>query len=478
MLSALPATLAALGASPRSAARNHPAQSHPAPALQTLQQDFLNLRFGLFICLNTASYSELEWADPNFPPAAFNPARLDCAQWARAAKSAGMTYGCLTTKHHDGFCIWRTRTTPHSVAGSPFGRDVVKEYTEAFRAHGLKPVLYYSILDFHHDIRPRFVTRKQIDLIKAQLTELLTDYGEIPAIVFDGWDCGWARLDYSVIPFQEIYDHIKSLQPRCLVIEHNAKQYPEDYLFYADVKHFEQNAGQNISLANQVPAQSGPCLQSSWFWKTTFPNEELKPVRSIIHEWLIPFNRAHTNLLLNVAINREGTIDANALARLAEVGRAMPKLDPVPQLPPQGPPILTPNLALRRKTYCSSYFGSSGPDLVNDGNFRSFWSCGYGRPGGWIEIDLETPVRFNTVAFTEPVGARGYSPATRIRSYKVECLQADGWTAVAAGNAAAMTRVHRFGAVTARRVRLSFEAEEDMPGISEFGVYNEPERTL
>lgn len=106
----------------------------PSTSLDALQRRFVDLRFGMFIHFNMPTYVDEDWPDPDALPELFNPVKLDCRQWARAAKSAGMTYGCLTTKHHSGFCIWDTKTTDYSVMSSPFKRDVVKEYVDAFRA--------------------------------------------------------------------------------------------------------------------------------------------------------------------------------------------------------------------------------------------------------------------------------------------------------------------------------------------------------
>src|ERR1700743_3833141 len=139
--------------------------------LHSLQQQIVDLRFGMFIHFNIPTFMDQDWADPDASPTLFNPTHMDCSQWARAAKSAHMTYGCLTTKHHSGFCIWDTKTTDYNVMNSPLKRDVVREYTDAFRAQGLKVCLYYSILDTHHRLRPGMITRRHIDMIKAQLTE-------------------------------------------------------------------------------------------------------------------------------------------------------------------------------------------------------------------------------------------------------------------------------------------------------------------
>src|SRR6201998_1075652 len=143
--------------------------------LLDLQQQFVDLRFGMFVHFNMATFQDREWGDPTAPPDLFHPAALDTDQWAAAAKSAGMTWGCLTTKHHDGFCIWPTSTGVASVKDTPRHPDVVKAYADSFRAHGLKVALYYSILDLRNDIRHFNVTRDKIELIKAQITELLTN---------------------------------------------------------------------------------------------------------------------------------------------------------------------------------------------------------------------------------------------------------------------------------------------------------------
>jgi alpha-L-fucosidase len=99
----------------------------------------------MFIHFNIPTFMNQDWPDPEASPKIFNPIKLDCNQWALAAKSANMSYGCLTTKHHSGFCIWNTATTDYNVMNSPLKRDVVKEYVNAFRANGLKVMLYFSI---------------------------------------------------------------------------------------------------------------------------------------------------------------------------------------------------------------------------------------------------------------------------------------------------------------------------------------------
>src|SRR5260370_8318927 len=142
------------------------------PLLQ-LQQEFVDLRFGMFIHFNLATFQDREWGDPKDPPSVFNPSNLDTEQWARAAKSARMTWGCLTTKHHDGFCIWPTSTGVASVKDTPHQTDVVKAYADSFRAHGLKVALYYSMLHLRNDIPHFTVTPHTLKPLTPHLTDLL-----------------------------------------------------------------------------------------------------------------------------------------------------------------------------------------------------------------------------------------------------------------------------------------------------------------
>src|SRR6202043_1264372 len=121
--------------------------------LLDLQQRFVDLRFGMFVHFNMATFQDREWGDPTSSPDLFRPTALDTDQWAMAAQSANMTWGCLTTRHHDGFCIWPTLTRGASVRQTSHQIDVVRAYVNAFRAAGLRVGLYYSILSLRDDIR-------------------------------------------------------------------------------------------------------------------------------------------------------------------------------------------------------------------------------------------------------------------------------------------------------------------------------------
>lgn len=289
---------------------------------EELRKSFMDLKFGMFIHFNMGTYHEKEWVDPGQDPASFNPVRLDCNQWARGAKSAGMKYAVLTTKHHDGFCLWDSQVTDYDVASTPLkGRDIVREFCDAFRKAGISPCIYFSIWDRTLGIEEE-VTRKDIELIKTQLKELLTQYGDFKLIVFDGWgNCGtkWTQADHD-----EIYAYIKSLQPQILITDHYQlrRGVSQDEAYKnVDIFHYEEPFGEWAPVGNKFASQQGPCIQSQWFWKKKFPEEELMSVDDIVNKHLKVLEERRCNFLLNCAPNPDGLLDENVMKRLAEVGK-------------------------------------------------------------------------------------------------------------------------------------------------------------
>ncbi|PSL30712.1 alpha-L-fucosidase [Chitinophaga ginsengisoli] len=434
--------------------------------LATLQQQFVDLRFGMFIHFNIPTFANQDWPDPEAPASLFNPTKLDCNQWAATAKAANMSYGCLTTKHHSGFCIWDTKTTDYNVMNSPLKKDVVREYVNAFRAKGLKVMLYYSILDTHHKLRPHEITRKHIDMVKAQLTELLTNYGDITALIIDGWDAPWSRISYDDIPFEEIYRLIKSLQPNCLVMDLNAAKYPTEALFYTDIKSYEQGAGQHISKeANRLPALSCLPINSAWFWKTNFPTTPVKDPVKLVDDILVPLNKAWCNFILNVAPNTDGLIDPNAVKALEEVGKRWKNTGAMPALTPAIAPIISSNIAKFQRSNSSWSDDMNIMDFANDDRFTSSWQSNPTVKQPWYEIDFDKAQRFNMISIVED--------GSNIKKYHLEYEDNGTWKPLAKGEGEGHVKIHRFDSVWGGRVRIVIDEFSAPPAIAEFGVYNE-----
>jgi len=201
-----------------------------------LREDFLKLRFGLFLHFNMATYFNREWANGYEDTALFKPGKLDCKQWAEVASAAGMKYGVLTVKHTGGWCLWDSDHTAHDITRFIHyknGRgDIVREFVDAFRARGLKIGFYYcfpgdfsssgygnAVPDGMPDLHglPPEAAGDYVGFIKKQLTELLTNYGPVDLLWIDQYS-----NKYTLSNWQEIRAHIKSLQQRCLVIGNNA----------------------------------------------------------------------------------------------------------------------------------------------------------------------------------------------------------------------------------------------------------------
>lgn len=436
--------------------------------LAQLQQEFINLRFGMFIHFNIPTFMDDDWADPDASPSIFYPRKLDCNQWAEVAKEANMAYGCLTTKHHSGFCIWNTKTTDYNVMNSPFKRDVVKEYANAFRKQGLEVMLYYSILDTHHKIRPGWINPRHIEMIKEQLTELLTNYGEIKALIIDGWDAPWSRISYDEIPFEDIYRLIKSLQPNCLVMDLNAAKYPAEALYYTDIKSYEQGAGQHISKdSNKLPALSCLPVNTAWFWKPDFPNVPVKAPEFIVNDNIIPFNNVYCNFILNAAPNRDGLIDDNAVEAFRKIGKLWKNEGPVKQLLPSVPPIISRNIAKNKPTNSSWGNDMNIMDFVNDDNFRSAWESNKAVDKPWLEIVLgDYEQNFNMITIAQE-GENNFG------KYRLEYYKNSKWNLIFSGENDDIIKIHRFDDVYGNRVRLLIDKFSKPPVIAEFGVYNE-----
>ena len=310
-------------------------------SLHQLQQEFVDLRFGMFVHFGLPTFQSADWTDPDLDATVFNPTRLDTRQWVSTAKSAGCKFICVSVKHHAGFCMWNTATTDYNVMNTPLHRDVLKELTTALREAGMQVMFHFSILDTHHRIRHTWpFTGEKTEFIKAQLRELLTDYGPVNTIMFDGWDAPWGRISYSDISFPEIYSFVKSIQPNCLVMDLNGAKYPKDALFYSDISCYEQGAGQRISADdNRLPAMACYPLQRTWFWKESFPTDELKDVEQIVRENIIPYNNAYCTYILNAAPNREGLIDPNAVASMRHIGEIWKNTGHIIDVPAAPEPI-------------------------------------------------------------------------------------------------------------------------------------------
>lgn len=445
--------------------------------LHQLQQEFEDLRFGLFTHFGVPTYVEADWSDPDTPASIIDAPRLDCNQWARAAKSANMTYGVLSVKHHNGLCLWDTKTTDYNVMNSKLHRDVVAEYCKAFHEQGLKVMFHFSVLDTHHRMRRHKLTPAHVEMMKQQITELLTRYGEVTAFMFDGWEAPWGRISYDDVSFPEVYKLIKSLQPNCLVIDMNSHKYPREELFYSDIKFYEQGAGQIIDAnSNQLPAMACLPMQRTWFWKQSMPTDQMRSAEEIVFDNLVPYGKAHCSFVLNAAPNRDGLIDDNALATLRHIGTLC--RDDVKHHYPVAPciaPIVQRNVALNKPSESSWSDDTALMDYANDDNYSSAWRSHPSVKEPWWEVELGRNYPVNMIVLTEPQGGV-------IQRYRLQTRATDGdWETLFEGSSpnssedkpTSRVKIHRFDTRQAAFVRIQILSSNGAPAIAELGVYEE-----
>jgi alpha-L-fucosidase len=355
------------------------------PPLQSLLEELVDLRFGMFNHFNMGTFTDEEWASPNRDPKLFAPSGVDCAQWAAAAAAANMSYGVLTTKHHDGFCLWPSQHTSYNVASSSYPHDVVQQYVTAFRGAGLKVGLYFSIWDRTHGVQAYgghvsdqtlAVQPAHITYVLNQITELLTNYGKIDLFVTDGY--AW-QMGQQAMPYQQIRELVRSLQPGCIMIDHGGLSVP----WLGDAIYFEEPLGITSPAGNTYASVQGTTITpAGWFWHPRDPTTEPLSRDSIVAH-LTDLEPKWTSFLLNCPPNRSGRLDDNMVARLAQVGAAWspnPARAPLPEQQPRCEHPITPISA-----YATGWHTGEGARGVIDGrsdvNSETCWSTWSSTPG-------------------------------------------------------------------------------------------------
>jgi alpha-L-fucosidase len=313
----------------------------PAPENLKAREWFQDAKFGLFI--HWGVYSVLgdgEWvmnqqripiADYEKLPPFFNPQEFNAAEWVALAKAAGMKYITITAKHHDGFAMYDSKVSDYDIVErTPYKKDVLKALADECRKQGLKLFFYYSQLDWHHpDYFPRGQTGqtsgrpdsgdwdRYIDYMDAQLTELLTNYGEIGGIWFDGW---WDRPD-AKWRLEQTYALIHRLQPQALVgANHHKKPFDGE-----DFQMFEKDLPGHNTAGFSADAEIGSlplemCDTINGAWGFNLQDRRHKSPRDLIH-LLVKGAGYNANFLLNVGPMPNGKIQQEHQNRLREVGQ-------------------------------------------------------------------------------------------------------------------------------------------------------------
>lgn len=453
------------------------------PVPEPKQVEWQQMETYAFIHFGLNTFNDREWGYGDTDPKVFNPTNLDCEQWAQTLVKAGMKGVILTAKHHDGFCLWPFEGTDYSVKNSPWKNgkgNVVKELSEACKKYGLKFAVYLSPWDRH---QANYGTPEYLPYFYAQLHDLLTNYGPVFEVWFDGANGGdgWYggakdirtidRKNYYNYP--RIYEMLDSIQPQAIIFSDggpgcrwvgNEKGFAGatnwSFLREGEVhpgyeKSYELQYGH--ADGNQwVPAECDVSIRPGWFYHPEEDDRVKSPdqlvdlyYRSVGH---------NATLLLNFPVDRRGLIhpvdSANAV-RFHEMIQQQLKTNLVAGM--------TPKVSNERG-------GDFVASALTDDNFDTYWATEDGVTTADIEFSFDTPTRMNRMMLQEyiPLGQR-------VKAFVVEYLDKDTWLPVKLNEETTTIgykRLLRFETVQTKGIRIRITDARGPLCLSNVGVYD------
>jgi len=446
------------------------------------QMRWQEMEYYAFLHFSINTFTDQEWGGGDESPNLFNPKDLDCRQWARICKEAGMKGIILTVKHHSGFCLWPSKYTEFSVKNSPWkdGKgDVVRELADACKEYGLKLGVYLSPWDRNSADygKPEYIT-----YFRNQLTELLTNYGPIFEVWFDGANGGSGyyggaketrKIDRKTYyDWSNTYALIRKLQPDIVIWNDGGDR--------GDLRWVGTESGfvgeTNWSLLNAtgdvpedmlrygvengdswVPGEVNTSIRPGWFYHT-YEDNSVKTLPKLLDIYYSSFGRNAT-LLLNFPIDTRGLIHENDAKASRDLAAAVKESFAV-------------NLAEKAKISASNLRGNSkefGAEKTIDGNKDTYWATDDGMTNASLTIDFPKPTTFNRFLVQEYILL-----GQRVKAFTVEAFVNGTWKEVAKATTIGYKRILRFQGVKATQVRFTITDSKSCPLISNLGIYNAP----
>lgn len=446
------------------------------------QMVWQNMESYAFVHFSLNTYTDQSWGFGNEDVKLFNPQQADCRQWARICKEAGLKGIIITAKHHCGFCLWPSKYTEYSVKNAPWKEgkgDMVREMADACKEYGLKLGIYLSPWDRNSADygKPEYIT-----YFRNQLTELLTNYGPVFEVWFDGANGGngyygganeTRTIDRTTYyDWENTYELIRKLQPNCLIWNDGGDR--------GDLRWVGTEAGYvgetNWSLLNAtgdvewgmlhfglengnawVPAEVNTSIRPEWFYH---PSEDTK-VKTVPQLMDLYYNSIGRNgtMLLNFPIMPNGLIHPNDEKAAQEFGKAVKETFSV-------------NLAAKKRAKASNVRGNAkafGADKAIDKSQDTYWATDDAVSNASLTIDLGKPTLFNRFLAQEYIRL-----GQRVKAFTVEAFVAGKWQEVAKGTTIGYKRILRFPSVRATQLRLTITDSKSCPLLSNVGIYNAP----
>ena len=463
----------------------NPEAPKPVGALPpTYQLPWHEMEYYAFIHFNMNTFTDMEWGTGGEDPALFNPTELDVNQWVKVIKDAGMKGVIITAKHHDGFCLWPSKYTEHSVKNSPWKNgkgDVIRELSDACKKAGLKFGVYLSPWDRNHAEygRPEYVT-----YFHNQLRELLTNYGEIFEVWFDGANGGSGyygganetrTIDaHTYYQWDKTFAIVRELQPNATIFGDEGPniRWIGNELGYGTPTNWNPFTS-NPSLQgkdhlhhlgegdengiNWIPAEADVSIRPGWYYHAR-EDHQVRPLEKMVDIYYASVGRGY-NLLLNLPVDRRGLVHENDIKRLMELKKVI-EADFAHNLVTDAS-VTASNIRENHK------FFSAEKTIDNDKN--TYWATDEGVTEASIDINFTKPTTFNRFM------AQEYIPlGQRVKKFKLEYQKDGKWKTIDEQTTIGYKRLLRFLPVTATKVRFTILDAKASPLISNIGLYNAP----
>lgn len=454
----------------------------PSPRQLRWQQ----LELTAFFHIGVNTFTDREWGDGKEDPKIFNPTALDADQWVRVAREGGIKQVILTAKHHDGFCLWPTATTKHSVAGSPWkgGKgDVVREVADACRKNGVGFGIYLSPWDRN---APMYGTDEYNDFFVQQLTELLTNYGKVDEVWFDGANGEGPNGKKQVYDFDRWYALIRKLQPGAVIAimgpdvrwvgtesgygretewsvvpvneqlqERIEAGSQKDVTFkpLGDMRGSDLGSREKLRTAKGLvwyPAETDVSIRPGWFYHANEDNQ-VKTPQQLLDIYYASVGRNGV-LLLNLPPDRRGLVHEQDAKHLREWKGLIDQ-------------TFTNNLL-----HGASVTGASRKraKALLDNQYNTYWIGQKDDTTATLEFTLKEPGEFDVLMLQEQVAL-----GQRIEHFVLEYLSGGEWKKAAEGTTVGYKRLLRFDPVRASRVRLRILSSRTEPTLSAIGLYRQ-----
>ena len=439
----------------------------PYGAIPTPQQvEWQKLEYYMFIHFGPNTFTDKEWGHGDEDPKVFNPSQLDCRQWASVAIDAGMKGIIITAKHHDGFCLWPSKNSTHTVRESNWkdGKgDVLRELSDACKEYGLKFGVYLSPWDRNH---PTYGTDEYNQVFARTLTEVLTSYGEVFEQWFDGANGEGPNGKKQVYDWKMFVDVVYQHQPNAMIFGSDSPtiRWIGNENGYANERNWATwiqgssglSRAEGIEKANQwIPAEVDVSIRPGWFYSSS-TDDQVKSVGKLMDIWHCSVGR-NSNLLLNVPPDRRGLINHNDAERLMEFAKVLKQ-------------SYADDLVKDARAKPGSIRGGSRQfDWTNlfDDDYDSYWATDDDKLSESIEITFRKEQTFNRVMIQEyiPLGQR-------VKSFNIEGWINGEWKLIDKQSTIGYKRILRFPAITTNRLRLNIESSLACPVLSKIGVFN------